>query len=436
MKFKSFFSFDIAMMASTLVLMIVGVLFIYSSGITSTGQNVSNEYIMQIIWIVTGLVIFFAVVFSDLLVFRRWSYYLYAVSVLFLILTLFAGKKVNGARSWLGFFGFGIQPSEFAKLATMLVLADYFDNHRKSIESFSTFMTGLVLAGIPMLLILAQPDMGTALVYIPIFTAIAFMAGVKKRYLVFMLASGILMIILGVLPAWAKYFVKGDPGLIKILISPNMLFIIGGAMLAVVFLALLGFFTTHKNYFYWISYFASILLSGLAGAMGVRMVLKEYQIMRLIVFLNPYIDPRGTGWNIIQSITAVGSGGFWGRGFLEGTQSHYRFLPQQSTDFIFSILAEEWGFLGSMLVLLGFGVIIIRGLFILLKTNDSFSVFLGAGILSMFFFHVVVNIGMAIGIMPITGIPLFFLSYGGSSLWTGLIAIGFMENIYIKRFSI
>ena len=436
MKFKSFFSFDISIIISTVMLMVFGVLFIYSSGITSTGQNLSHEYLMQIIWIVTGMGLFLVVVFSDINFFRRWSLHFYLIIIAALIVTLLFGRKVNGARSWLGFFGFGIQPSEFAKLASMLLLADYFDKHSKNIETFRVFVIGFIIILIPMFLTLAQPDMGTALVFIPIFAAVAFIAGVRKRYLLFLLISGTLMIVFGVIPAWAKFFAKGDTGYIKVLISPEILYVLIGSLFLVLIISLIGFFSTKRDYFYWIIYTSSIFISGLAGAIGVRMVLKEYQIMRLIVFLNPYIDPKGTGWNIIQSITAVGSGGFLGRGFLQGTQSHYRFLPQQSTDFIFSILAEEWGFAGSILVLAGFSVIIVRGLFILSKSKDSYHVMLGSGILGMIFFHVIVNIGMAIGIMPITGIPLFFLSYGGSSLWTGLIAIGFMENIYIKRFTI
>ena len=436
MKFKSFFSFDISIVISTVMLMVFGVLFIYSSGVTSTGQNLSHEYIMQIIWIVTGIGLFLIVVFSDINFFRRWSLHFYLIIIAALIVTLLFGRKVNGARSWLGFFGFGIQPSEFAKLSSMLLLADYFDKHSKNIETFRVFATGFLIILIPMFLTLAQPDMGTALVFVPVFAAVAFIAGVKKRYLLFLLISGTLMIVFGVIPAWTKFFAKGNSGYIKVLISPEILYVLIISLFLVLIIALIGFLSTRKGYFYWIIYSSSIFISGLAGAIGVRMVLKEYQIMRLIVFLNPYIDPKGTGWNIIQSITAVGSGGLWGRGFLQGTQSHYRFLPQQSTDFIFSILAEEWGFAGSVLVLAGFGVIIVRGLFIISKSKDPYNVMLGSGILGMIFFHVIVNIGMAIGIMPITGIPLFFLSYGGSSLWTGLISIGFIENIYIKRFTV
>lgn len=435
MKIKSFFSFDLSIFVASLMLMTFGLLFIYSSGITSSGINVSNEIFMQGIWVVSGLIIFFAVMFSDYLLFRRWASYLYLFTLILLVLTLVVGRRVNGSRSWLGFFGFGIQPSEFTKITTMMILADYFDKHQKSILQFRTFFFGLCLTVIPLILILAQPDMGTAMVFIPVFLAIAFLSGVKRRYLIFLIFSGLLMIFLGVLPAWTKYFANGDVGIVKILITPELMKILFFSVLLILVLSFIGFYSTKRNYFYWIMYSISIIISGLAGSIGVRFILKEYQIMRLIVFLNPYIDPKGTGWNIIQSITAVGSGGIFGKGFLRGTQSHYRFLPQQSTDFIFSILAEEWGFLGSFLVLLGFGVIIIRGLIILLNIKDKYGILLGTGILSMIFFHVIINIGMAVGMMPITGIPLFFLSYGGSSLWTVLIAVGLLENIYIKRFT-
>jgi len=434
-KLKSLFNFDLPIFISSIVLMIFGMLFIYSSGITSTGKNVSHEYIMQGIWIITGLVIFFIVMFTDYFLFRRWAYYFYFFTILLLIITLIVGKKVNGARSWLGIFGFGIQPSEFAKLATMMVLADYFDKHRKTINNFSTFTGGMIIFLIPFFLILIQPDMGTALVYIPVFLAIAFVSGIKRRYLFFILVAGILMVVFGVFPSWLKYIVKGDTGVLKIFLSSEFIKILISSILIILIISLIAFLSTRKQYYYWIMYTMSLVFSSLAGSIGVRLVLKDYQIMRLIVFLNPYIDPRGKGWNIIQSITAVGSGGLMGKGFLQGTQSHYRFLPQQSTDFIFSILAEEWGFLGSLLVLIGFGIILIRGLLILINSKEQYGIFLGTGILIMIFFHVVVNIGMAIGIMPITGIPLFFLSYGGSSLWAVLVSLGFIENIYIRRFN-
>jgi len=156
--------------------------------------------------------------------------------------------------------------------------------------------------------------------------------------------------------------------------------------------------------------------------------------MRLIVFLDPSVDPKGTGWNIIQSLIAVGSGGLKGKGFLLGTQSHYRFLPEQSTDFIFSIISEELGYVGSVMVIILFAIILIRGLVLISNSKDSYGLYIGSGIIMMIFFHVIINIGMAIGIMPITGIPLLFISYGGSSLWTALISLGIVQNIYLRRY--
>ena len=158
--------------------------------------------------------------------------------------------------------------------------------------------------------------------------------------------------------------------------------------------------------------------------------------MRLIVFIDPSIDPRGSGWNILQSMTAIGSGGFAGKGFLQGTQSHYRYLPQQSTDFIFSIIAEEWGFLGGFAVFALFFVILRRCILLLKTVKDNYANYVVAGVMGMVFFHFMINSGMVMGIMPITGIPLFFLSYGGSSLWTVLLSIGLLLGISARRYRV
>jgi rod shape determining protein RodA len=163
-------------------------------------------------------------------------------------------------------------------------------------------------------------------------------------------------------------------------------------------------------------------------------VLAEYQMMRLIVFLDPNIDPRGAGWNIIQSITAIGSGGLEGRGYLQGTQSHYRFLPQQSTDFIFSIFSEEWGFIGGILVFALFLITTLRMVRIMKLTPDHFGIYIIAGLSGIYIFHFLINVGMTMGIMPITGIPLLFMSYGGSALVSAMAGIGLVQSIYVRRF--
>jgi rod shape determining protein RodA len=157
-------------------------------------------------------------------------------------------------------------------------------------------------------------------------------------------------------------------------------------------------------------------------------------MMRLIVFLDPNVDPRGAGWNIIQSITAVGSGGLTGMGYLQGTQSHYQYLPAQSTDFIFSILSEEWGFAGGLIISTLYGIIVVRGIVIATQARDRFGSYLAIGVIAMLFFHFAINVGMTIGLMPITGIPLLFLSYGGSSLWTAMIGMGMLMSVSHYKF--
>lgn len=433
-KSRNLFSFDPVLFISMIVLMVLGVLFIYSSGISSVGTLVSNEYIYQIVWALLGLGIFFGLLLIDYSMIRNWSFTIYAVCLGLLVITLLIGKSVNGARSWLGLFGFGIQPSEFTKVATIIVMARYFEENRKQIEKITVFLIGFLFSLLPMVMVLAQPDLGTASVFLPIFLFMAFVAGVRKRYLLFIVLYGSLTVILGVLPVWQIYFMKQQSAFIQVL-EDGYLFTI--LFLSVVFLTVVawtGYWVSKKSYFYWMGYGLIILSLALISSRMVGRVLKEYQIMRLIVFIDPSIDPRGNGWNIIQSVTAVGSGGFWGKGYLQGTQSHYRFLPQQSTDFIFSILAEEFGFAGSLIVILLFSAIILRGLRMIFSSKDRFGALVITGVMGMLFFHMVVNIGMAIGIMPITGIPLLFVSYGGSSLWTALIGLSLVQNIYIRRY--
>ncbi|MDL2229931.1 rod shape-determining protein RodA, partial [Treponema sp. OttesenSCG-928-L16] len=199
-------------------------------------------------------------------------------------------------------------------------------------------------------------------------------------------------------------------------------------------IAFFGFRKFRKRYFYWIVYGAAIFIFSLGAAFLSHKVLKDYQIMRLIVFLDPNVDPRGSGWNIIQSITAIGSGGFLGKGYLQGTQSHYRFLPQQSTDFIFSIFSEEWGLIGGLLLFALFLLICMRLIRIMKTTSDPFGSYIAAGFSTMVIFHFLINVGMAMGIMPITGIPLLFVSYGGSALLSAMTGVGLSLSIYVRRF--
>jgi rod shape determining protein RodA len=262
----------------------------------------------------------------------------------------------------------------------------------------------------------------------------SFAAGARLRHLAYLLAAGLGMVVLAVLPHYSLWLLGREAGLLAALTGFGLARYILAALAVVTILSAWGYWGFKRRYFFWIFYAVSLVFVCLTGAMLINRVLKPYQIMRFIVFLDPQVDPQGAGWNLLQSVTAVGSGGFAGKGFLKGTQSHFQFLPQQSTDFIFSILAEEWGFLGGLLVFALFLVILLRGIRIMYIARDDYGMYVAAGVVGMIFFHVVINIGMAMGIMPITGIPLFFLSYGGSSLWTALIGVGLLLDIYFRRY--
>ncbi len=431
---RSIFGIDVVLIIATLALIVVGVLFIYSSGVTSTGESFSREWIRQIVWAGVGLAILIAVSSVDYTRLKDFAPAVYLALVLVLIGTLLFGRVVNGARSWIGIGTLGVQPSEFMKVATILLLARLCDERKQFLQTIPGFIVAMLVVLLPMALILMQPDLGTALVYLPIFLITAYVAGAKPSHVLFVLLSGLLTIVLTVLPAWEYHIVGQEIAVLSVLRDPRITTIVLGAIMLVTLLSLAGLLLIKRAYFTWLSYGSLIGLTGFLGSFLGRRLLQEYQIMRLIVFLDPNIDPRGAGWNIIQSVTAVGSGGIAGKGWLRGTQSHLQYLPQQSTDFIFSILAEEWGFIGALFVFLCFAAIVARGLIIASKAKDNYAALSAVGVVTMISFHVAVNVGMAIGIMPITGIPLLFLSYGGSSLWSALVSIGILMSIYQRRF--
>ena len=435
MKTRSIFRFDIIIFSSAVALSVIGILFIYSSGISSDGILQNNEYIKQIFWVCIGVATMVAVSFFDYERLRAMSLYLYVVMILFLVLVLFVGDVINGAKSWLNIKGIGIQPSEFMKIALIVRLAVFFESSKNRYSDFIRFILSFIYTIIPMVLVLLQPDMGTAMVYLPIFLVMAFVAGVKKRYIIFLISCGILAVLGIILPAWDNYIVLNRTvAFTKIFSDKNIILIIVASASAIFLLSGAGYIFLKKKYYYWIAYVVLIIIIVMCMLFGAAGFVKDYQLKRLIVFMDPQIDPQGAGWNVIQSITAVGSGGTSGKGFLQGTQSHYRYLPQQSTDFIFSIIAEEWGFTGSIIIYLLFLIIMIRSLFVLFSAKDQMALYLGSGIVGMIFFHFIVNIGMAMGIMPITGIPLLLVSYGGSSMMTTMAGLGIISSIYLHKY--
>jgi rod shape determining protein RodA len=427
---------DFSLLFAMIGLSVFGILFIYSSGIDATGALVSTAYIRQIVWASSGLVAALVVAFLDYRRFHDPSLYLYLGTLALLAYTCLFGRLVNGARAWIGIGPFGIQPSEFAKITTILFLARYLADSRREDNPFVRFLVSCLIVFVPMGLILIQPDFGTSLVFIPILLVMTFVAGISLRYVLFLGAwiavTGILM----VLPFWQRYIRGNSLPSLAILSNARFTALAVIALAVVLAIAVFGFVKYKKRYFFWISYAVAILASSLGASFAARKVLKDYQIMRLIVFLDPDIDRLGAGWNINQSLIAIGAGGLWGRGYLQGTQSHYRYLPQgsQETDFIFSIFAEEWGFLGGLLVFALFLLICLRLVRIMRLTADPFGYYITAGLSALYIFHFLINVGMTMGIMPITGIPLLFMSYGGSSLLSAMTGIGLAMSVYIRRY--
>jgi rod shape determining protein RodA len=433
---RSLFNIDIYLVSSTLALLFVGVLFIFSSNSMSTGEMYNNEYIKQIVWILIGIpiIIFFSLYNYEN--FKNTGLFIYLGTILLLIITRIFGEEVNGAISWLRIGGFiGIQASEFGKIALILYLGSYLSSIGRKITQLPYFLLGFLICLLPMMLVVIQPDLGTAAVYIPIFLAMAWAAGAKKRHIVFVVISGFLMISIFIIPYLLEYFPYLKTPLLLVFTQANYILAFTGIFVVIVALSWAGLYFFKKRYFYWIYYSGIIVVVASLGALLVQhgIKLKEKQIKRLIIFLDPQIDPKGDGWNIIQSVMAIGSGGITGKGFRMGMLSQSRYIPQQSTDFIYSIISEEWGFLGGLLILILFMIILARAMKIIYNSMDTYAHVIGAGIIGMIFFHVIINVGMTMGIMPITGIPLFFISYGGSSLITGLIAIGILINIHYNR---
>lgn len=431
--------FDWILFWAMILLLTIGIFFIYSSGIDSNGQQTHQgaapEYIKQIIWVITGFTLFLVAALFDYNQLHLLSLWLYITSLVLLITVLLIGKYVAGARSWLGISFLGIQPSELAKITTIIALASFFDAQGPgSGKSFKNLVIGGIIVGIPVLLIMLQPDFGSASVFLGIFFFMSLFAEASAAFLFFLVLTGCLIVLYVLVPLWDENIATRNFWLTNLLTDPELskqLIIV----LAVLFLlAGIGWLRYKKGVYFSMAYFALANLLAIYASMFVRSMLKPYQVQRLLTFLNPAIDPLGSGWQITQSITAIGSGGLTGKGFLQGTQSHLQYLPEQSTDFVFSIILEETGFLGGCVVIILYFIIMWRIMRILYHTRDPFCRYLCAGAFGLFAFHTLVNLGMVLGLLPITGIPLLLLSYGGSSVWASMLMLGIVMSGTMRHY--
>jgi rod shape determining protein RodA len=360
--FSVFRHLNWSIVACVVLILILGLFFIYSGSYRLSSDTGVSYMKRQILWGVVGVLVAVFLMAFDYRKLSYISFFLYMLFIVILVAVLLGADPRRGARSWLFVGGFTVQPSEFAKIVLILALAKYLSGGYLARGSMSYILVALLIAFIPIVLILKQPDLGTAMVCIPVLLAMLIAAGSRLLYLFCLVMAGIFS-----LP------------------------------------------------FCWF-------------------LLKPYQQLRIKTFLNPQLDPLRSGYNAIQSQIAVGSGGLMGQGWMHGSQTHLRFLPERHTDFIFSVLGEETGFLGCLLLFFLYGIVILIGFHIAEQSRDEFGRLVAVGVVVLLASHVLINVGMTIGLLPITGIPLPLLSYGGSSVLSVFICLGILESIYARRY--
>lgn len=401
-----FYNIDWITIILYLALVLFGWINIYASVYNEDHQSifdVTQRYGKQMLWIILALLLAMVILMIDAKFFSTFSYIIYGISILSLIAVLLVGAKISGSRSWFQIGSFAIQPSEFAKFAACLALAKYLSSNHINLSKFKDIFRALVIIVLPAFLILLQHDTGSALVYAS-FALVLYREGLSGFMLVIIVIAASLFVITLLV---GKFIVLGVLGGIFII----FLFIrFARKRMKKTFLPLMGALILVSAYVYSVDY-------------AFENVLESHHKKRINVLLGKEQDIHGAGYNVNQSKIAIGSGGLNGKGFLNGTQTKYDFVPEQSTDFIFCTVGEEWGFWGSLFVIILFVSLLIRLLKLAERQRSGFSRIYGYGVASILFFHFMINIGMTIGLAPVIGIPLPFFSYGGSSLWAFTILL-------------
>ncbi len=397
-------SADYGLFLIVMILILIGLVAIYSASYQSESSVLKANFTRQVIWVFLSLIFIFVAIMLPTRIYWASAYWLYGITIILLILTLILNRG-NAVARWISLGGIRFQPAEFAKISIIIVLARFLSEEKRNLNNFKdiVFSFGIVL--LPFLLIAKQPDLGTALVFISIILPVLFWAGLPSFFVFIVIAPVIVMIASF---NFYTYF------LAMILIAIALLIFKRGLFLSIL-----------------------IMVLNIAGGIITPILwnhLREYQQHRILTFLGLEMDPQGLSYQVIQSKVAIGSGGFWGKGLLKGTQTQLRFLPEQHTDFVFSVIGEEFGFIGSLIVLILFLILLLRGVYVASRVRNKFSGLMVIGATIVLGFHIIINIGMTVGMMPVTGVPLPFLSYGGSFLLVAMTLIGIIINSSIRRF--
>lgn len=353
---------DFVTIATVSLLIVISLVIIGSATHINTPSDERYWFVeRQGFFALMNIIIIFVMLNFDYKILGKFATGLYGINMVMLLAVMFVGQSALGAQRWIQLGPISLQPSEFSKLIMIISLADLLDKKKGQLYSFKDLIPIFLYVAVPFLLVLKQPDLGTALVFLAILFGMIFVAGIRTKHLM-------------------------------------MIFGAGAAFMPI----------------FW-------------------HFLKDYQKKRLTVFIDPNVDPLGSGYHIIQSKIAIGSGMLFGKGLFAGTQSQLNFLPENHTDFIFAVIGEELGFVGAVLILMLYFILLYRGIKIAGLARDNFGTLLATGITSMLAFHLLVNVGMTAGIMPVTGIPLPLMSYGVSALTTNMVSVGILLNIYMRR---
>jgi rod shape determining protein RodA len=400
---RSLNRFDFITVSLAIGILAIGLISVYSA----TYSNGLDLFYKQLGFAIFGIILMIAILYIPPRYISNFSIWFYIFTIILLVLVLFIGKRIGGNRSWFSLGGFGVQPSEFAKVATVLMLSSFLSSEEKerSIKDPFTFLKAIAIVLIPVVLIMRQPDMGTALVFFSFILPIFFWSGLSFYTLIAIISPMIIA---------ALAFFK-----------PEYFYI----ALGISFIIMLLF---RKKLYLTILFTIINFLSGYSVGFLYNKLLPHQQT-RIMSVINPSSDPLGTGYNVIQSKVAIGSGGFWGKGLLQGTQTQLKFIPEQWTDFIFCVIGEELGFIGASFLIGLFLILLLRFLSNASNTKNKFLGMACVGFASIILFHFVINVGMTIGIMPVIGIPLPLVSYGVSSLLSFMIMLGLSMNTYRNR---
>ncbi len=407
-----FYRIDWVVVGLYLALVFIGWLNIYAAVYNENHSHIvdlSQKYGKQMLFIIAAIFISLGILIIDSRFFSQFAWFIYGFFLFMLVVVIFSGREVAGSKGWFAIAGFGIQPAEFAKMATALALAKYLSTLDVSIARLKSLVTASAIILIPALVVLLQHDTGSAIVFLAL-VIVLYRAGL----------TGFVPLAFIVLPVL---------GILALLLNKLVL-------VAVITLIAGGFYFFSNRRLRTMMIISAVFLGSVGFIFSVdysvNNILEPHQRNRIHVLLGQDIDLKGAGYNVNQSLIAIGSGGAFGKGFLQGTQTKYNFVPEQSTDFIFCTVGEEWGFVGSSLLIVLYVGLFIRLILMAERQRSRFSRYYGYGVASILFFHFTINIGMTLGLMPVIGIPLPFVSYGGSSLWafTVLLFIFIRQDSY------